>query len=51
MYITFQLKNLGVDGRIILKCVLKKLGMKCGMESSGSERRVLVNTVMNLRVP
>jgi hypothetical protein len=29
-------KDLGVDGRIILKCILGKYGRRCGLDISGS---------------
>jgi hypothetical protein len=42
-----HLGNLGVDGRIILNCILSKYGMDW---IHLDQRRALVNTVTNLRV-
>jgi hypothetical protein len=49
-----HLENLCLDGRIILKCVFRKLGG--GMDwiavfQDGDKWRTLVNVVMNIRVP
>jgi hypothetical protein len=48
-----HLEDLDVAGRIILECILGKLG-GCGLDSYGSDRDqwwALVNMVMKLRVP
>jgi hypothetical protein len=48
------LGDTGVDGRIILKGILKKCDGGMGWIELAQDRdrwRVLVNTVMNLRVP
>jgi hypothetical protein len=31
-----HLKDLGIDGMIILKCIFGKLSLECGLNSSGS---------------
>jgi hypothetical protein len=33
------LENLGVDGRLTLKCILKKQGMKMGTEFNGVSKQ------------
>ena len=50
-----HLEDQGVDGRIILKCILKKWewgGRDCFTLAQNRDRwRALVNAVMNRRVP
>jgi hypothetical protein len=49
-----ELLNLGVDGIITLKLILKKRDGRCGMDSSGSGYgtvRVLVKAVINILIP
>jgi hypothetical protein len=49
-----QLENRGVDGRIILKCVLETWDGGMDWIELAQDRdkwRALVNAVMNLRVP
>jgi hypothetical protein len=44
-------EDLSVDGRIILKLILREKG-ECELDSSGQGRlQLLMNTVMNLLVP
>jgi len=48
------LEDLGLDGRIILKCIFNTLGggRNCFDLAQDMDRwRALVNAVMNLRVP
>jgi hypothetical protein len=46
-------KDIGIDGRIILKYVLKEYGVNvwAGSSDDSEERRALANTVMKLRFP
>jgi hypothetical protein len=48
-------EELGVDGRIILKWILRKLGWKLWTGfiwlRIGNSGKVVVNTLMNFRVP
>jgi len=50
-----HLEDPGVDGRIILKCILRKWDMGrmdwIDVPQDRDRRRALVNAVMNLRVP
>jgi hypothetical protein len=46
-------EDTGIDGRIILRCVFRKLGGMCWIDPAQDRdrRRALVNAVMNFRVP
>jgi len=49
-----HLDDLGVDGRVALKCIFKKLdgGMEgADLTQDMDRRRDFVNTVVNLRIP
>jgi hypothetical protein len=47
-------EDLGIDGKVILERILRKQGVWVDwmfLAQDGDKLRVLVNTVMNLRVP
>jgi hypothetical protein len=50
-----HIEDPGVDGRIILRWIIRKWDVRAWSESSwlriGHRLRVLINSVMNLRVP
>jgi hypothetical protein len=50
---TNQLENLSVDGRIILKCILKSVRVADWIDVTQNREKLqaLVNAVMNFRVP
>ena len=51
-YAEDRLKDLGVDGRIILKLILKMEVLDCiNVVQDSDRRRAVVNAVMKLRAP